>query len=168
MKEEWRPVVGFPGYFVSNLGSVISERSGKPHVLAQNTGRKGYKYVYLRRDNKTHGLFVHRLVLGSFLGPCPKGRQCDHINAIRSDNRLENLRWVTQSENMRNPITRSRLLMRPAHVGGKRKMVSCLDTGEVFGSVTDAAKKYGLRIDEVSKVCRGSRRKTGGLHFKFV
>ena len=47
---------------------------------------------------------IAHTVLETFIGPRPHGLECDHINRIPHDNRLENLRWVTRSENMRNRV----------------------------------------------------------------
>ncbi|MDE2095631.1 MAG: HNH endonuclease [Patescibacteria group bacterium] len=49
--------------------------------------------------NKKYSL-VHRLVLEAFIGPCPPGMECRHLNGNRSDNRLENLCWGTRIENV--------------------------------------------------------------------
>lgn len=57
---------------------------------------------------KTKGILVHRLVWELFNGPIPQGFEIDHINAVKDDNRLVNLRLVTHSENLANPITRKR------------------------------------------------------------
>lgn len=63
-----------------------------------------YNYcIYINNEAKYYN--VHRLVAEAFI-PNPDNKPCiDHINTIRTDNRIQNLRWVTQSENMRNPIT---------------------------------------------------------------
>ena len=65
----------------------------------------GY-YDYCIHINNEHKFYnIHRLVAEAFI-PNPDNKPCiDHINTIRTDNRIQNLRWVTQSENMRNPIT---------------------------------------------------------------
>jgi len=64
----------------------------------------GYKYCSFQK-----GFFsVHRAIYETFVGEIPLGYQIDHINTARDDNRVENLRVVTRSENMLNPITRKR------------------------------------------------------------
>lgn len=77
-------------------------RKSKPtYELTQGETRKGYVRVYI--DGKYYS--VHRLVLETFVGPCPEGKTCDHINRIHNDNRLDNLRWVTASEQAFNSDT---------------------------------------------------------------
>lgn len=96
---EWRPIVDYPEYEVSNGGSV---RHGE-RVLKPGRGN-GYSIVQLGRNNKK---YVHRLVASAFI-PNPDGkREVDHINRIKTDNRVENLRWATKSENMINVTARS-------------------------------------------------------------
>lgn len=60
---------------------------------------------YLRLNTKMGMVSVHRLVYETFVGEIPQGYQIDHINTIRDDNRLENLRCVTRTENNNNPLT---------------------------------------------------------------
>jgi hypothetical protein len=105
-----RSAPGFPGYYVSDCGVVWSgwRRGGSvprklldyPHRIRkpQRAG-KGYLRVDLHLDGISVGVYVHRLVLVTFVGPCPDGMECCHTNGIRTDNRLENLRWDTPSEN---------------------------------------------------------------------
>lgn len=80
---------------VSNLGRVENYRGIK--YFGNNNGF-GYKQVKIR--GKCYS--VHRLVLETFIGPCPPTLECDHINRVRHDNRVENLRWVTSKENQNN------------------------------------------------------------------
>ena len=58
------------------------------------------------------GKRVHRMVLEAFVGPCPEGMQCRHLNDVKNDNRLNNLAWGTRKENsadaIRNRLARSR------------------------------------------------------------
>lgn len=104
MKEEWRNVVGYEGYYlVSNLGRVKSlsrlrKRRSKDVILKQTDNGKGYKFVGLTKNRKSERKYVHRLVLKAFVGECGN-KECNHINGIKSDNRLSNLEWVTKSEN---------------------------------------------------------------------
>lgn len=94
--EEWRDVPEWPGYLVSTLGRVRGPR----RMLKQHLDRLGYIRVPMtdrpggRRKNTT----VHTIVTSAFLGP-RDGRQVNHKNNIRHDNRLENLEYVTASQN---------------------------------------------------------------------
>lgn len=103
--EDWRPVVGLEGrYEVSNLGRVRSltfaSRWGRfaratPIYLRPHCGVTGYPAVAIGGRLRS----VHRLVLEAFVGPCPAGMECAHLNGVRDDPRLSNLRWVTRREN---------------------------------------------------------------------
>lgn len=93
---------GFPDYIVDTDGSVCGKRFGKP--LKASLGKSGYTQVVLC-GNKNHTYkSVHRLVLETFVGPCPDGMECCHNNGIKDDNKLENLRWDTKSNNQKDSI----------------------------------------------------------------
>lgn len=109
MIEEWKKVVGFENYEVSNLGRVkrsectIIYSDGmkcfyKEKILKQDTPR-GYKRITLSKNNKTERYQVHRLVAYYFIDN-PLDKPCvNHINGIKEDNRVVNLEWCTYSEN---------------------------------------------------------------------
>ena len=61
---------------------------------------------YIKCFTKIGRRYVHRIVYETFKGEIPSGYEIDHINANRSDNKLENLKCVTHKENMNNPITK--------------------------------------------------------------
>ena len=64
--------------------------------------KRGYQYINYDSEKTVS---VHRLVYETFIGEIPDGYELDHINTIRDDNRLENLRCVTHKENINNPLT---------------------------------------------------------------
>ena len=94
--EEWKPIVGYENYEVSNLGQVRNVKSGR--ILKPQMDKDGYLRLELQNPKKIFR--VHRLVLQTFL-PTEEDLQCDHINHIKTDNYLCNLRWVTCSQNLR-------------------------------------------------------------------
>ena len=99
-KEGWRPIVGFEEYFVSSYGRVISTKTGK--ILKPALNHKSYQIVALYKAGKCYSRRVHRLVAETFIPNPDNLREVDHINNIRDDNKAENLRWATASENTRN------------------------------------------------------------------
>jgi NUMOD4 motif/HNH endonuclease len=108
--EEWRPVVGYEGsYEVSNRGRVRSLDGFTQHGHRMKgrvlkpwlTSPRPYPCITLGHKDKR---YIHKLVLESFVGPCPPGMEVLHENDDPSDNRLENLRWDCRSENIRDRV----------------------------------------------------------------
>lgn len=101
MTEEWRDVVGYEEYFsVSSEGKVYSKRTNK--ILKLTLSKSGYNCFATRlegRDGKCIFLRAHRLVAEAFI-PNPENKPfVNHKNANKTDNRVENLEWVTAQEN---------------------------------------------------------------------
>ena len=90
--EVWKTIPGHPKYEASSLGRIRSPRT----VLATSTTNAGYLRTNL--GSKAQGL-VHRFVASAFLGPCPRGYCVAHKNGVKTDNRIENLKYATRSEN---------------------------------------------------------------------
>ena len=114
--EIWKAVVGFEGvYAVSTLGNVKSlprvyvatdrwgneQAYGKSEVLRRaEITRAGYARVHLRAQERQKKAMVHQLVAEAFIGQRPtKQHQINHKNGIKTDNRVENLEWVTSQQN---------------------------------------------------------------------
>lgn len=106
----WKIIPEFPNYEVSSSGKVRSRRRrGAAGILLRpREGNKhGHKTVVLYAGGRRtrRDLWIHRLVLEAFVGPCPDGMECRHLNGNPADNRLENLCWGTHAENMRDRVS---------------------------------------------------------------
>lgn len=97
--EEWRTISDNPNYEVSNMGQVRNRLTGL--ILKQSKPRNIYGYYGLDLGSKNKRT-VHSLVAREFIGERPEGMVIDHINRNKYDNRPENLRYCTQSENIKN------------------------------------------------------------------
>lgn len=110
LMEEWRPIPGFPGYEVSDLGRVRSywrrgqaELADEPVLLKlSRIGRAGHLCVGLREGGdatRFRTKRVHTLVLEVFVGPRPPGMECRHLDGDPTNNVPANLQWGTRREN---------------------------------------------------------------------
>lgn len=117
--EEWRDVIGYEGlYMVSNMGRIMflhrivsngkSVREISPKLCKLTINTDGYAIVHIHVNNKVSRKLVHRVVADAFIPNPDKKSEIDHINTLRDDNKVDNLRWVTSSENSHNPITLKR------------------------------------------------------------
>jgi len=110
---KWKPINRFPGYEVSNYGDVksidrvINTSRGPRRIKGRNlkvikiSDDSEYRGVDLGRGNR---MLVHRLVLEAFIGPCPDGLVCRHLDGNAANNNLDNLAWGTPEENMQDRI----------------------------------------------------------------
>lgn len=143
--KKWKKIPGFYGYEVSNYGLVRSFRyhsNGK--ILSPSLKNNGYLGVTLFVNGIKKYVSIHRLVCLAFIGKCPIGMQVDHINGVKSDNRLSNLRYLTRKENLR----------RGKHIkineSDKIKIVNEYING---GSPKKIAEKYGVVREYPRMLC---------------
>jgi hypothetical protein len=99
MCEEWKTIIDYPNYSISSLGVVRNDTTKRIKILSTTNG---YLQIGLTKDGPQK-IFLHHQLMGLHFIPNPENyKQIDHINGIKDDNRIENLRWVTPSQNGRN------------------------------------------------------------------
>ena len=100
-EERWHHCeVPYTRYMVSNLGRVKNAHTGR--ILKSKLQFNGYRVLGLSYKGEVKMKFVHRLVALAFVPGYQKGLQVNHKNGVKNDNRVENLEWVTPSENTRH------------------------------------------------------------------
>lgn len=101
--DELCDIPGYTDYAITRDGRVWSKPkrcSPMGRWLKKRLTARGHLYVNLTRGGKPHSKYVHRLVLETYVGTCPEGMECRHLNGDPTDNRVENLAWGTHKENM--------------------------------------------------------------------
>ena len=152
--EEWRPVVGFEdSYAVSNLGRVkrlarsdtyIRQDTGQAveRLVADNimtlTDNDRYYEINLYADDRCEWRRVHRMVAEAFLANSDNLPQVNHIDGNKHNNKVDNLEWCTSQQNVQHSIETK---LRPCTKGidVSRKRVKCIETGQVFDTLKEAA-----------------------------
>lgn len=114
--EEWRPIAGYEGrYSVSSYGRIQSEtfritdtigrtRQFVGKLLKLSSNRQGYLCAGLSKHSRVYSRPVHRLVLETFIGPCPFDMQTCHNDGNQLNNRLDNLCWDTRKANAQDKL----------------------------------------------------------------
>lgn len=107
-EEKWKIICGFEDYEVSDMGRIRCIKLGNERIEKTYFNAYGYLILTLRNGRKKISKSVHQLVAIAFLDHKPNGYKfvVDHINSIKTDNRVLNLQIITQRENLSKDKTR--------------------------------------------------------------
>lgn len=160
-------------YMITDDGKLYSTRTGK--WLKPDKDKYGYVYYVVSINSVRHTVKAHRAVAQCFI-PNPEGKPTvDHINCIRDDNRVSNLRWATSSEQVRNEITYPKMvknaMLRDHRAMGEkinwnRTPVMVTKNGVIVGkypSLKMAVDELGINYSKASECANGKRKSTGGF-----
>ena len=162
--EKWLKVKDY-NYSVSSCGRV---RNDITLLILKPSLTCGYYKVRLSKDGKTSDWLVHKLVYCIFnnCSEIPSGYVIDHIDADKQNNKLDNLRLVTASENVKAAYYKTQTNSSCKKV----EQLTLMDEHiAFFPSCAEAARQLDLDASTISKVCRGTQYKShGGFHFRYV
>lgn len=194
MKEVWKDIKGYEdSYQISNKGRFksktrtqifkngkIYKRKGRLHKLKVYSNN-GYIIVGLCKQNKRKNMTIHRLVAQAFIDNS-LGKPCiNHINGIKTDNRVENLEWVTYKENGIKAVEQGLIKTgkESPNYGNydlnkkKNKKVEMLSTKnevlKIFSSISSAARYLGNKeyATDIVKVCKNKRKTAYGYKWRY-
>lgn len=196
MGEIWKDIKGYEGlYQISNMGRVKSLlkvtkfgnrlKVNEEMILKPALGKRGYYVVSLNHNGKSKTFTIHRLIAEAFI-PNPQNKEfIDHINTIKTDNRIENLRWVTSKENSNNILT----LQHSSESTSKKWKEGCYNNRNnihyrkvqqfdkegnliaTYDSIIEASEITGVERSSISAVCLGTnpkRHSAGGYIWKHL
>lgn len=182
--KEWVVCEDYPSYMINREGQVKSNLSNK--ILKPSRLKTGYICVGLRKHGKSYTVRLHRLLAKAFI-PNPNNKpHIDHINGVRDDNRLENLRWCTNKENQNFELAR---INNSNALKGKKqskesvekrantlqksigKKVNQFDKDgsfiRSFNSFNEAARITGIWEASIRNCCIGKHQHAGGYIWRF-
>ena len=155
--EQWKEWPRDPRIKVSNKGNVVSykRRAGYPLKVWRNNC--GYQMV--GAGNNGFPQCVHRMVAETWLDNPNNYEEVNHIDGDKNNNRVENLEWVTHSQNIRH-----------AYRTGLKKTtpVRIVETGEVYESLHECARRIGCTPENVSNCLAGRQSTCRGYHLEYV
>lgn len=167
--EVWKDILGYEGkYQISNKGRVKSLPRNEKFckrteelILKTFVCGSGYQEVILTDHGKRQPMLIHRMVAEAFVPNTEGKREVNHKDGDKFNNDYTNLEWATPSENIRHSYD----VLQTKHYS---RDVVCVETGEVFGGLKEAADKYGLQSPLIWKCCNGTQKTTGGYHWRYA
>ncbi|MDR1120216.1 MAG: hypothetical protein LBM08_04790 [Dysgonamonadaceae bacterium] len=189
MEEIWKDIKDYEGcYQVSNLGRIrslsriIQRKNGMSYkvngkIFTGTPEKDGYLIVHLRNGNVNNHARISRLVAATFIPNTLNKSEVNHMNGMKTDNRVENLEWATSGENIThayrilNRIKNKNLLNKTGDLHPTSKAVLQFDLNGSFIARYESARQASLALNKsastISKAISGKTKISGGFIWKY-
>jgi len=162
--EQWAEIKRFPNYTISNWGRIKRITPYKTtkvgHILKPKKDKLGYLQLALSQNNNRKTILIHQLVLEVFICSRPKGKQCNHKDGNKSNNHIENLEWITASENVKHSFD----VLGRKSVCGEQHGNSKLTENDVYNirkmyatglySQHELARRFNVKVGAINPIVR--------------
>lgn len=154
----WKPVVGYEEFYeVSSVGDLRDTKTKK--IKSKSLMGAGYVKADLWANGARKQTSMHRLVAEAFLIPKGNANEVNHKNGIKTDNRVENLEWVTRSDNVNHSYYKLNNQVKPI-------FATHIETGNtLYYPSVEAAVRDGFCSAHISSVIAGRRKHHKGFVF---
>ena len=163
--EEWKPIKGFDGYYISNFGRIYSDY--KNGFLSSHKDNCGYLHTTIYKSKKRYTKLVHRFVAEAFVENPNGYKEVNHKDEDKSNNRADNLEWCTRKYNiLYGKAGKERYIkmgISQRYSRNDLKPVECLDatTGEVLHRFRSIAEATRMIINKTNGSLRCARSNIG-------
>jgi len=147
------------GYLIYENGELFNSKTNKFKKWTKDTNRYVRSAIWI--EGKCKMIYQHRVLAEYFIENVHFKPQVNHINGVKHDNRLENLEWVTQSE---NAIHSFRMGLQKPTRPHMKKVINTI-TGHIYDSLTESSKDVGINLNLLSKMLTGKVVNTTNLKY---
>lgn len=147
----------YPNYLVSKEGDIINKKTNRKLKFGIN--KYGYAVVCLYHNKIAKTLNLHRIVAENYINNIYNKAQVNHINGIKTDNRVANLEWVSCSENLKHAFKNGLKSHNQLNLTNRRlsriKLVLDTQNGIFYESATEAAMSKNINVNTLTQRLRG-------------
>ena len=170
--EKLAKIQNFPDYSISDTGNVYSKNKKLKPIISKH----GYSYIHLCKNGLKTMKRIHRLVAQAFILNPENKPEVNHINGIKTDNRVCNLEWCTRSENELHAYntlgikgSKPWLNKKGINNPNSKKVLQIKKdiVIKIFDAVADAERHTGICHQNIVKCCKGERNHAGNFQWKY-
>jgi len=172
----FKQIKDFSKYYINKFGEIysIGDIRHKATIKFAAPNKDGYLYVKLYKNKKEYIKYIHRLVAETFIPNIETKHQINHIDGNKLNNKVSNLEWCTQSENVKHAYKLGLVKSNMKNKFGKKhhsskKVIQYTIEGKFiknWDSMSDVKRELG--ISHIGECCKGNRKSVGGYIWKYL